>query len=251
MTGAPWTFDEKHWSAVVKRPDWYLELVPYFRQTQEDLSGSSDSAREFRNVVRGFLEKRLLSGEVALAKEGPNLDAQRLPIDTIVIHHTSHRGRYSLDFMEATQLLNIYAPYYFNASATYDMNPRLKNDVKGQAIWSGHFKNGRQTFLCYHWLLRMDGTFERLLEDKQLGWHAGNWDINRRSVAICLDNDYQKMDPSDDILRKLADHINANYGKIEKRNIIGHCEARLGTICPGGNFIGGWKETLLGYLHES
>ena len=245
MTKTAWTFDEKHWAGAIKRPDWYREFVPYAKEIQEKLGEHSAEARQFRNAVRSFFEKKLLIGGVALAKNGPDFDEQRLPVDTIVIHHTSHKGRYSLDFMEATQLLNIYAPYFADAAATYDMNPRTEQDVRGKAVWSGHFRDGRQTFLCYHWLMRMDGTFERLLGDDKIGWHAGNWDINRRSVAICLDNDYEKKDPSDETVRKLAAHISKRY---PGKKIIGHREARQGTICPGGNFIGGWKKTLLEYL---
>jgi N-acetyl-anhydromuramyl-L-alanine amidase AmpD len=96
--------------------------------------------------------------------------------------------------------------------------------------------------------MRMDGSFERLLDDDKVGWQAGNWDINKRSVAICLDNDYENQDPSDEILKKLAKFIKKNYPKIQPGKIVGHCEARQGTICPGINFKIIWKSKLLELL---
>jgi N-acetyl-anhydromuramyl-L-alanine amidase AmpD len=132
-----------------------------------------------------------------------------------------------------------------------DKNSKKERGLAGEAIWSGHFHDGAQTFLAYHWLMRMDGNFERLLNDEQIGWHAGNWEINKRSIAICLDNDYEKQDPTKQILQTLAAHIRQNYPDIKPGKIIGHCEARQGTTCPGGNFIDGWKHILLSYLDES
>ncbi len=219
-----------------------MEFVPYFKEAQQKLSEESNKADEFRKTIRHFFEKALLEDKVALADHGPNLDEQREPIDTVVIHHTSAEPGYRLSYMNATQLLNVYAPYFMNPTV------REERQLKSTAIWSGHFRDGKPSFLIYHWLMRMDGTFERLLDDAQLGWHAGNWDINKRSIGICLDNDYEGRDPTDEILQKLAAHIKKYYPQISKEKIIGHREAREGTICPGANFLTIWKAKLLSYL---
>ena len=160
----------------------------------------------------------------------------------IVIHHTSSEPGYRLSYMNAVHLLNIYAPHFSHPVAQEDQS------LKGQAIWSNHLKNGKQVFWAYHWFMHMDGTFERLLDDGQIGWHAGNWGINKRSIGICLDNDYDKKDPSDKILKKLAEHIRKHYPQIKPEDIIGHKEAREGTTCPGNNFLDIWKTKLINYV---
>lgn len=240
------SFDPKRWAEIIQKPDWYLALAPELASLRKKWEADPDSqeAKETKKAVRNFFEKALLNNKVALASSGPNLDIERQPIDTIVIHHTSSKPGYRLSYMEATQLLNIYAPYYANPT-THE-----EKQLKGQAIWSNHFYKGKQTFLCYHWLMRMDGSFERLLDDDKLAWHAGNWDINKRSIAICLDNNYENQDPTDEILQKLAAHIGKYYSFVSSNNIIGHCEARQGTICPGGNFLGGWKTQLIKYVEQ-
>lgn len=96
----------------------------------------------------------------------------------------------------------------------------------------------------------MDGTAERLLHDSELGWHAGNWEINKRSVAICLDNDYDDQDPSPAVIKSLAVLIKHQYPQVAHSKIIGHCEARQGTTCPGVNFTSTWKTHLLERLKD-
>jgi hypothetical protein len=231
-------FDEARWSALITKPDWYLVFNEFKSEASRKLKPGSREMDRLNKTARHFFEEALKKDRVALGQGGPDLDAQRQPVDNIVIHHTSAKAGYRLSYMESTQLLNVYAAYYANPTV------RGERGLKGQPIWSGHFRDGKQTFLCYHWLMRMDGKFERLLEDNQIGWHAGDWRINRRSVAICLDNDYEQICPTEDLLAKLAEHIKKNYPNIKPENIIGHCEARQGTICPGAHFMSEWKSKL-------
>lgn len=235
-------FDENYWVEAIKKPDWYMDFVPYVKEMHAILGKNGENIDKFNYIVRHFFEKALQAREVSLADKGPNLDEQREPVDTVVIHHTSNKPGYQLSYMNAVHLLNIYATYF------YDPRDEREKDLKGQPIWSNHLRNGQPSFLAYHWLMRMDGNFEQLLDDSQIGWHAGNWDINKRSVAICLDNDYETQDPTDDILQKLAAHIKQYYPDIKPPNIIGHCEARSGTTCPGSNFLTVWKPKLIKML---
>lgn len=234
-------FEETYWLSRIKRPDWYIELLDYLKNAEQTLGSETDQFIKLRRNIRQFFAEQLDAGKVALGDNGPDFDIQRLPVDKIVIHHTSSPPGYKLDYLNSVHLLNIYAPNFAYPSEN-------EKDLKGKPLWSGHFREGKQVFWGYHWLMRMDGMFERLLEDNQIGWHAGNWGINRRSVAICLDNDYEKQDPTDDMLNKLAIHIKKHYPDIKAPNIIGHCEARKGTLCPGTNFIVKWKLKLEGYM---
>ena len=235
-------FDPKYWDGAIARPDWYMEFVPYAQEQINSFNGEQERIDSFRRVIRHFFEVRLLEERVALASEGPNLDAERLPADTIVVHHTSHTPGYRLSYLNAVHLLNIYAPYY--------TNPTLESEkaLKGQPLWSGHFYEGKQVFWGYHWMLRMDGQAQRLLDDGHIGWQSGDWNINRRGIGICLDNDYEHQDPTPETLETLADLIKTNYPDIDPQNVIGHLEARNGTTCPGGNFLSGWKHDLQNLL---
>jgi hypothetical protein len=237
-------FDHEYWQSIISKSTWYFDYAEFLKSAKNSLGEESEEFAKLRRKIREFFEQQLLANKVNLAKSGPDLDSGREPIDTIVIHHTSGKPGYRLSYMNAVQLTNIYAPYFANPT------DKRERSLMGQPIWSGHFLEGKPSFIGYHWLMRMEGKFERLLKDDQIGWHAGNWNINKRSVGICLDNDYEDQDPSSEILQKLAVHIKNNYGFVKSDNIIGHREARKGTICPGTNFLSGWKKELLKYLGE-
>ena len=226
--------EEARWDKLVSQPDWY---VKHWREIWAISKLESGHPRKV--AARMYFEDRLKTGRIALADHGDNLDIQRLPIDTIVIHHTSNMVPYTLDKMNAVQLLNVYVPYY--------LNPRVKGEehLKNQPIWSNHIIEGKQVFYAYHWFVRMDGSVERLLTDDQIGWHAGNWDINCRSVAICLDNDFSNQDPSPVVLRAVAKIIEEHYSGVQADRVLGHREVNDKTTCPGGNFLGGWKQQLI------
>lgn len=240
-------FDEDSWRRATRRPDWYIKLFPEMQDLRERWEDEDNpDADDIKQAVRGFFEAALGNGTLALGTSGPNLDAERRPIDTIVIHHTSSSPGYRLPYMNAVQLLNVYVPNFNDSTTTED-----RKSLKGLPLWSNHVRNGRPVFYLYHWLMRMDGSFERLLNDDELGWHAANWDINCRSVAICLDNNYEASDPRPETLSALARFISENYPAVKTERVFGHSEVSLkGTNCPGNNFINGWKNNLLGLLRR-
>ena len=236
-------FDQAKWSETIREPDWYLAMAPELKALRDQWESDPESNDQLKQDVRRFFETALEDGTLNLAQQGPDMDAERQPIDTIVIHHTSAEPGYRLPYMNAVQLLNVYVPYF---SHPMPDDARLK----GHPMWSGHFRDGKQVFYLYHWLMRMDGSTTRLLEDDQIGWHAGNWDVNCRSAAICLDNDYEKQDPNHETIGHLADFITETYPHIRPEQVMGHCEARSGTICPGTNFLSGWKPVLQQMIKE-
>lgn len=236
-------FDERAWRQAIKQPDWYVQLHDELERLSKrwdalEDAGKHDEASAMKKAVRGFFTDALQAGEVALGSDGQNFDDERKPIDTIVIHHTSGSPGYELPYMNATQMLNIYAPRFYEDAENLGL--------RGKGLWSNHVRDGRPIFIGYHWFMRMDGSFERILEDKELGWHAANWDINCRSVGICLDNDYEAQDPSAEVIETLAAFITAHYPQVERARIVGHGEvSNHPTTCPGGNFTNGWKKDLL------
>ncbi|MGC9605193.1 MAG: peptidoglycan recognition family protein [Minisyncoccia bacterium] len=231
----------------MKDPLWYMRVS----QAMEDLGKLRDAdqpayERE-KERIYSFVEEQLRLGNVSLGTAGKDFDRERKPIDAIVIHHTSNPPWMTKERLSAIELVRLYAPQYAGKGPTYEAN----KEIKGAPVYSGHFRNGRQVFWPYHWLVRMDGTCERLLNDDEIGWQAGDWDMNRRSVAICLDNDYEHSAPGKEVLEALARLICERYPSIPKERIFGHCEINHKTTCPSGLFLDGpggrgWKEKLLG-----
>lgn len=233
-----------HWLDVVKKPDWYLTIPDEFQDMLKKAKQESDEKEEqIKQEVYRFFESRLTKDEIVLGQDGPNWDEERRPIDTIVIHHTSEPPGLSWQKLNAMHLIRLYAPYY--ASVT-----KAQGVIKNQPIFSHHFRGNRQVFYAYHWLFRENGEIERLLNDDEIGWQAGNWDVNCRSIAICMDNDFEESSPPDLMLDSVASMIQNNYSQVDPTRIFGHSEINPHTVCPGRPFIQEWKPKLLEKLQQ-
>lgn len=239
--------DISHWGELFKKPDWYISIVPELEAIKAKArTVSEEEKEEAAEKIYSFFEQKLKGGEIVLGDEVGNWDIERKPIDTIVIHHTEADPRMTLDRLSAMTLARLYATYYARPHDARDAA------ISGKVISSGHVRDGRQIFWPYHWLVRMDGSVVQLLQDSEIGWHAGNWDINCRSIAIALDNNYLNSKPSEIVLKAVATIIKSHYSFVPKEQIYGHREVRLGepTTCPSNLFLSsggqkGWKEDLL------
>ncbi|PIZ63505.1 hypothetical protein COY16_01605 [Candidatus Roizmanbacteria bacterium CG_4_10_14_0_2_um_filter_39_13] len=222
---------------IFSKPHWYLEIQPELKEFFYDYDGIRDNKStkwldtrsEYVTMICEFLK----ANQILLASFGDDLDNDRLPIDAIVIHHSSTPPDSSIDVINTLGLIRLYAPYY----------SQRKNKEFGQPIWSNHTYKNRQTFVAYHYIVRQDGTFEHILQDAQIGWHCGDWNHNCRSIAICFLDDLKKVPPTRQALQT-AKKIIRTYPHCK---LLGHREVKLSTLCPGSLFLGneGWKNILL------
>lgn len=239
--------DEQFWQKSLSHPDWYLRLADDFKRLEKLAETEQDPAKhkQIKREAYGVVEAALTAGAIPLATSGEDLDKDRQPIDTIIIHHTKNEPGMTLERLNAMQLLRVYGMYYANPT-----DPKEEH-FKGQPVWSNHFRNDRQVFWVYHWFVRQGGSTERLLDDKYIGWQAGNWEVNTRSVAICIDDDLTNSEPSIGVLETIAGIIRENYPSISANSVLGHCEVNDKTKCPGDLFLPSWKGKLLNLLAES
>lgn len=230
---------ENYWRENLQYPDWYIKLEDYLREKIFPVV-SDPKIKKQRHKFYKIVEDMLNEGTIPLAETGPDFDVERKSIDAIVIHHTSEESDIRLGKLSAIGFVRQYGLDYLVGKIRGNM-------VKGKPIWSGHFNDGKMVFFAYHWLVRPDGTLERLLRDKYIGWQAGDWDINTRSIAISLSGDYSNSIPSEKQIESVLKIINDNYPNVEKSRIFGHREINPKTICPGNKFLGprGWKKKII------
>ena len=234
---------------IVQDPEWYHQLT-----REQKLRTIGATALHGLVSTEGTIRERLKNGlydvfEQLLAEEAIKLgaigqyewDSERQPVDMIVIHHTSRQPGLSADRLNAMHLIRLYVPHYQNPPESD------RPHVAGQPIYSGHFREGKQKFWGYHWLVRDAGQVERLLSDDQTGWQSGDWNVNCRSVAICIDDDLVSKKPDGDIMDGIGELINRHYSHLDisPTTLLGHTEVNMKTSCPGGEFLGGWKFELL------
>lgn len=217
-------------------PLWYQnpKLKPlidlYFREKEEGKS------KEFINKKRAFIQMvgdLLKQGKVKLGKPLENFDEERLPIDTVVIHHSETAENATPEYINAIHLFTLYIIPAFD-------NP--KNSNYGKPVYSGHYdEKGNQVFYGYHFIVKPDGTYKKVLKDEYIGYHARGTNIN--SIGIVIIGSYDKKKPSSLAINSVKEILDDYQGK----RIVGHREVTPDTDCPGDTFFGenGWKKDLL------
>ncbi len=223
-------FDEEKWrTEATQRHDWYKVIYPEFEAILAQYEGGSLELRKSaRNAVYGFFEALLNEGSVVLGATGKDWDSERKHVDTVVIHHTKGESGMTWQRLDAMHLLRLYAKAY--------RSPTTEKEIAGSPVYSHHFRDDCMVFYAYHWIVRSDGTAERLLSDTEVGWHAGNWDMNCRSVAIVLDGDFEHSPPPRAMLDGVRGILREHYEYVDPSRIIPHMKANSGTTCPGDWF---------------
>lgn len=177
----------------------------------------------------------------------------RKSFEAIVIHHTGTFANASVEFLSKIHKQRIYSPIF-----------KAMKDIVGDTIYSNHFYKGKETFCAYHWLVYPDGKKVKVLKDiakingkwyvDNVGWHAGTWEWNGKTIAIAIVGNYTNSIPPLKALKAVAEII-ANYEKItgKELKIYGHREVRPDpTSCPGNKFLGrnGWKSKIIEMVKE-
>ena len=158
--------------------------------------------------------------------------AKGVVTDTFVIHHTGMAPGITWQELSALQRRTLYEPRYTCDGCD---DP----DVRGQRPHSGHYRlvKGRmeEVFYAYHFMIRQNGAIEPLLRPEEVGWHAGNWAVNMRSLAICFDGDFSTAHPPEAAMIAAGGIMNALAKAHPLRYLAGHQEVILTgpTVCPG------------------
>lgn len=252
-TDIAWLEDE------LQNPLWYLKVAPLAKEV-EALSKSNRAEYEpLKEKIYDIFEEALLGGTIALGNEIGIWDEERVEVDEIILHNTSNAPGLSMTRLSAIELFRIYGPHYANPGAD-------KPITDGKPVSSGHVRGKQQVFYPYHWMIHQDETATRLLSDAETGWQAGDWKTNCRSVAICLDGDFENAYPDRGLIAAIARIICKRYRELVEgvidRNVLGriirgHNEVKpeRSLPCPSNLFLSkngqrGWKEDLLDIVYD-
>lgn len=96
--------------------------------------------------------------------------------------------------------------------------------------------DSKSYFTQYHYLVAGDGTVRNARPVEDIGWHCGDWKVNKSSIAICMAGDFREDELEGKQLKavtKLVDTLKKDYG-IKANNVKGHRNYKA-TVCPGTN----------------
>ncbi|MFA5009425.1 MAG: peptidoglycan recognition family protein [Candidatus Paceibacterota bacterium] len=165
-------------------------------------------------------------------------DAERLPFEIVVIHHSEGPSNVTVAEINQGCKESLYARRY--ASGNNDPY------VKGLEPHSGHMINGQESFLPYHYIVYPDGTIKKGLNAltsingvwyvDQVGWHAGNWEVNCKSLSILLIGDYSNATPPSAQLKAVKKIITGLKFFNPNLEVAPHYQFNSQTNCPGWPF---------------
>lgn len=97
-------------------------------------------------------------------------------------------------------------------------------------------KNGFGNHIAYHMLITKDGNVKETRPLDEVGYHAGNWAVNLRSIGICLQGKFEEEEPTEKQLNALQRLITELMGaySIKHQSVRLHRDIKP-TACPGKN----------------
>lgn len=234
----------ENWITVLNDPLWYLKIKEDLESLIYQVDLSTPRLKWLRKQLFHTVQESLKNNIIPLtgSDEAFNFDNEREPINTIVIHHTEGRPQVDLDELNTQGFLLQYTQDFLKD------RPILGQSIIDKPIGSGHYRDGRQVFYAYHWIIKPNGEAVRLLDDNNIGWHAGNWDVNKKSIGVALAGNFDNNSPPESQLEGLVKLIRDEYKFIEPQRILGHYEINSRKFCPGLTFANSWREKVIGKL---
>lgn len=96
-------------------------------------------------------------------------------------------------------------------------------------------KNKLGYHIAYHYVIAENGAVKQTRADDEIGWHASNLAVNKKSIGICLIGNFDVEHPSPRQLWALRDVIKAIKARFYIKEVSGH-RKYASKSCPGKNF---------------
>lgn len=89
----------------------------------------------------------------------------------------------------------------------------------------------------YHFFIEGNGKITQFREMSEIGWHAGNWDVNKDSIAICFAGNFNNDELTSAQKKSLQiiwSRIQTDYPELSLKDFRLHRDFKS-TECPGSN----------------
>ncbi len=151
--------------------------------------------------------------QLPFAKSNGKMDLKK--IDTLVVHHDA-----------------IFVP-----KRGYNTMERIKMEAKY------HISKG-WGHISYHYMIDNLGDVYQCVPDNEIGYHAGNLVVNKKSIAVCLHGNFNVQTPTPAQAKALDTFCKYMFTErpdlplVVKKSLKGHREVRLSpTSCPGNSLF--------------
>ena len=202
---------------------WYDSVSEY--------GGGNLYANQVYETLKSGVSEELSSGEKMVLEARPEAETE----DTFF-------GQAGADYGRAT--------WYGASSSNYTAANRGRSQINKviihvtQGSWSGAlswFKDSRANASAHYTVRSSDGKIGQSVREKNIGWHAGNWDYNKRSIGIEHEGYVSQSRWFTDSMYRSSARLTAYLCKknginINRNNIIGHNEVPGATHTDPGRY---------------
>jgi hypothetical protein len=150
-------------------------------------------------------------------------------IDTIVIHHSATPS--TLDTKKSLNSFNNSHKQRF-----YDAYPKSQKQPLGGTEYP---------YIAYHYCIDRKGAITKTRQHEFIGYHAGNWDVNKDSLGILLIGNFDIEYPTDAQLNACQGLVQELKKKLSIEKILGHRQVVSYKSCPGKNVTDDYIYSLL------
>lgn len=98
--------------------------------------------------------------------------------------------------------------------------------------------------ISYHYVIDNLGDVYQCVPDTEVGYHAGNLVVNKKSIAVCLHGNFNVQKPTAAQVKSLEAFCRWMFSErpdlpnVLKKSLKGHREVRIaGTACPGNSLF--------------
>ncbi|MDJ0344177.1 N-acetylmuramoyl-L-alanine amidase [Streptomyces sp. H10-C2] len=228
--------------------DWYGAVARF--SGADDSATATAFADDVYDVLRQGESRTTDSGQSVALAAAPGIAPDTAQAAGLGLKHANDAGT---ECPRGVGCEWLPAPYQETAPGNYgnhDLADR-PNDQKidyivihdTEGTWDTALKLVRTpTYLAWHYTIRSaDGHIDQHLKTKDVGWHAGNWSINAKSVGI--EHEGFLIDPgtwyTESMYRtsaRLVAYLARKYGiPLDRQHILGHDNVPG----PTGAYIGG------------
>ncbi len=207
---------------------WYDSVAEY--------GGGTLYANQVYETLKSGASEELSSGETMVLEAQPEAETE-----------AEFSAQASADYGRAT--------WYGASSTNYTSANRGRSQINKviihvtQGSWAGAinwFKDSRANVSAHYTVRSSDGKIGQSVREKNIAWHAGNWDYNKRSIGIEHEGYVSQSKWFTDSMYHSSARLTAylckkNRININRNNIIGHNEVPGATHTdPGSNW--NWSE---------
>lgn len=220
--------------------DWYGAVAKY--SGSDEASVALDFADQVYATIKSGAERVTSDGQVVKLKP-TQVEPNKATADPLNLRNTKWTGA---DCPNGTPCRMIPARYALNNAATGDygnydtadrpnFGPKIDyiiiHDTEGAYQSAINWFRNRWAYVAAHYVLRsVDGEVTQMMDNKDVGWHAGNWYFNMHSVGIEHEG-YALQGAAwynEQLYRssaRLVRHLAEKYGvPLDRAHIIGHDE---------------------------